>query len=105
MRSAVTVVRALHDGLLHGQVQVGPLAAIPTPTAVQPPGTEGLLTVLNWVTWIVTAACVFGVLVVAGMMAVSHRRGQGSEAVGNLGWVMGGCVLAASASQLVNVLI
>ncbi len=78
---------------------------VPVPTGVQPPGTEGLLTVLNWTSWIVTVACVFGVLVVAGMMAISHRRGQGSEAIGNLGWVMGACVLVASASQLVNVLI
>ncbi len=80
-------------------------ADVPTPSGVQPPGTEGLLTVLNWTSWVVTVACVFGVLIVAAMMAVSHRRGQGSEAVGNLGWVLGACVLAASASQLVNVLI
>lgn len=92
----------------------GPLAAvrdrllaadIPAPTGVQPPGTEGLTTVLSWVAWGVTFLCVIGVFLVAGKMAFSHRRGEGSEAVGQLGWVMGACILGASATSLVNVLI
>ena len=92
----------------------GPLAAvrdrllaadIPAPTGVQPPGTEGLTTVLSWVAWGVTFLCVIGVFLVAGKMAFSHRRGEGSEAVGQLGWVIGACILGASATSLVNVLI
>lgn len=80
-------------------------ADIPAPTGVQPPGTEGLTTVLSWVAWGVTFLCVIGVFLVAGKMAFSHRRGEGSEAVGQLGWVMGACILGASATSLVNVLI
>jgi hypothetical protein len=80
-------------------------ANIPAPTGVQPPGTEGLTTVLSWVAWGVTFLCVVGVFLVAGKMAFSHRRGEGSEAVGQLGWVMGACILGASATSLVNVLI
>lgn len=80
-------------------------ADIPAPTGVQPPGTEGLTTVLSWVAWGVTFLCVVGVFMVAGKMAFSHRRGEGSEAVGQLGWVMGACILGASATSLVNVLI
>ncbi len=80
-------------------------AEIPAPSAVQPPGTEGLTTVLSWVAWGVTFLCVVGVFLVAGKMGVSHRRGEGSEAVGQLGWVMGACILGASATSLVNVLI
>ena len=38
-------------------------------------------------------------------MAFSHRRGEGSEAVGQLGWVMGACVLITAAGPVVNVLI
>jgi hypothetical protein len=53
----------------------------------------------------VTFLCVIGVFLVAGKMAFSHRRGEGSEAVGQLGWVMGACILGASATSLVNVLI
>ncbi len=80
-------------------------ADIPAPSAVQPPGTEGLTTVLSWVAWGVTFLCVVGVFLVAGKMGISHRRGEGSEAVGQLGWVMGACILGASATSLVNVLI
>lgn len=80
-------------------------AGINTPVSVQPPGTAGLLTVVGWVAWIVTLACICGIFAVAGKMAFSHRRGEGSEAVGQLGWVMGACVLIAAAGPIVNVLI
>jgi hypothetical protein len=78
---------------------------IPTPVGVQPPGTQGLTTILSWIAWAVTFLCVVGVFFVAGSMAFAHRRGEGSEAIGKLGWVMGACILGASATSLVNVLI
>lgn len=81
------------------------LAQIPQPTGIQPPGTEGLSTILGWVAWGVTFVCVVGVFLVAGKMAISHRRGEGGESVGQLGWVMGACILGASATSLVNVLV
>ncbi len=81
------------------------LAEISIPSSVQPPGTEGLMTVMGWVSWGVTFLCIIGIFFVAGKMAFSHRRGEGSEAVGQLGWVMGACVLIAAAGPIVNVLI
>ncbi len=78
---------------------------IPTPTGEQPPGTGGLTTVLNWTFWGVTFLCVVGVLMVAGTMAVAHRRGEGGEHLAKLGWVMGACVLGAAGAQLVNKLV
>jgi hypothetical protein len=78
---------------------------ITVPSSVQPPGTQGLLTVLGWGAWIVTLVCIAGIFAVAAKMAFSHRRGEGSEAVGQLGWVMGACVLIAAAGPIVNVLI
>jgi hypothetical protein len=80
-------------------------ADINVPAAVQPPGTAGLLTVLSWGAWIVTLVCIAGIFAVAAKMAVSHRRGEGSEAVGQLGWVMGACVLIAAAGPIVNLLV
>ncbi len=80
-------------------------ADIPTPTGVQPPGTQGLTMVLNWTFWGVTFLCVVGVLMVAGAMAVAHRRGEGGEHLAKLGWVMGACVLGAAGAQLVNTLV
>ena len=81
------------------------LADISPPNSVQPPGTAGLMTVMGWVSWGVTFLCIIGIFFVAGKMAFSHRRGEGSEAVGQLGWVMGACVLIAAAGPIVNVLI
>ena len=80
-------------------------ADINVPAAVQPPGTAGLLTVLSWGAWIVTLICIAGISAVAAKMAISHRRGEGSEAVGQLGWVMGACVLIAAAGPIVNLLV
>ncbi len=81
------------------------MADIPQPTGVQPPGTTGLSMVLNWTFWGVTFLCVVGVLMVAGAMAVAHRRGEGGEHLAKLGWVMGACVLGAAGAQLVNTLV
>ena len=81
------------------------LATITVPPSVQPPGTAGLLTAVGWVAWVVTLACIGGIFFVAGKMAFAHRRGEGSEAVGQLGWVLGACVLVAAAGPLVNALI
>jgi len=78
---------------------------VPNPHGVQPPGTAGLTTVLNWTFWGVTFLCVVGVLMVAGAMAVSHRRGEGGEHLAKLGWVLGACVLGAAGAQLVNILV
>lgn len=81
-------------------------AAAPTPGQVQPPGTQGLSTMLGWGGWLVSFVCVAGILIVAGMMAIKHRRGEGGgEAMGSLGWVLGACVLGSAAGPIANALI
>ena len=97
MSTVLTALSTAKDTLI--------LAGIEVPAPVQPPGTAGLLTVLGWGAWLVTLACIGGIFAVAGKMAFAHRRGEGSEAVGQLGWVMGGCVLIAAAGPVVNVLL
>lgn len=99
------ILTALTSPAVTGVLDVVLAQDIPRPTGVQPPGTEGLTTILGWIAWGVTFLCVVGVFFVAGSMAFAHRRGEGSEAVGKLGWVMGACILGASATSLVNVLI
>jgi hypothetical protein len=88
-------------------VTAGPAwAAAPTPGSVQPPGTEGLTTMLGWGGWLVSFVCVAGILIVAAMMAIKHRRGEGGgEAMGALGWVLGACVLGSAAGPLASALI
>jgi hypothetical protein len=83
-----------------------PAQAAPTPGNVQPPGTQGLTTMLGWGGWLVSFVCVAGILIVAAMMALKHRRGEGGgEAMGALGWVLGACVLGSAAGPLANALI
>ena len=81
-------------------------AAAPTPGQVQPPGTQGLTTMLGWGGWLVSFVCVAGILIVAAMMALKHRRGEGGgEAMGALGWVLGACVLGSAAGPIASALI
>ncbi|MBO8197284.1 hypothetical protein ACFW4X_24205 [Streptomyces smyrnaeus] len=70
-----------------------------------PPGADGLVTVLKWVAWSVTALCVAGIFGVAARMAVDHSRGGGREHVKGLGFVLGACVLVGSASGVVGALV
>ena len=51
------------------------IAEVPNPgTGTAPPGSEGILTILQWVAWIVFALAVVGILVTAGTMMVNNRR-------------------------------
>lgn len=82
------------------------ITEIPDPgTGTAPPGSQGLLTILKWVAWVVFALAVAGVLITAGTMMIQNRRGEGGEHAGRLAWVLGGCILAASAGGLVGALV
>lgn len=75
------------------------------PQITQPPGTDSFSTILGWVMWIVVALCILGVFLVAGRMAVNHRRGEGADHASALGWVLGACVLVGSGAGLVGSLV
>jgi hypothetical protein len=49
--------------------------------------------------------CVFGIIGVAGAMVLQHRRGEASQHMASLGWVLAGCVLLGAASGIVGALI
>ncbi|QOR45473.1 TrbC/VirB2 family protein [Trueperella pecoris] len=70
----------------------------------QPPGTEKVFTVINWVAWVGTALGVLGIIIVGITMLFQNRRGEGGEAAGKLGWVLAGLILISSASAIVGVL-
>ncbi|MFC0097784.1 hypothetical protein ACFFKH_09605 [Micromonospora marina] len=57
---------------------------------------------LGLVAWGGTAAGVLGVLVTGAVMAISHKRGEGSEHMSRLGMVLGGCILVATAGPIVT---
>lgn len=94
-----------HLGWVSDQYQ-SLVAQVPDPGAGEaPPGVgERVLTILRWVAYLASAACVGGVLWTAGRMAIAHRRGDDTN-VAQLGWVLGACVLIGSASGIVGALI
>ena len=81
------------------------IAAAPDPGGgKQPPGTEAIVTLLQWLKWLFTAAAVAGGMVIGGKMVLSHRRGD-DAGVSALGFWLAGCVLAGAAPHLVDALV
>lgn len=58
--------------------------------------------VLGIAGWAGTAAGVAGIIVCGIMMAVSMKRGEGSEHISRLGMVLGGCILVACAGPTIE---
>jgi hypothetical protein len=79
---------------------------IPNPVSKTPPGglDKKILDLLGYLLWGATAACVVGVIFVGARMALAHRGGNDAN-VGQLGWVLLGCILVGTASGIVNALI
>lgn len=80
------------------------LATVIDPGAVQPPGTEGLVSIMSWVKWLALALAVAGLMVGGAMMTVQSRRGEGGEHVGRLGGTLAGVVVISAAAALVGFL-
>jgi hypothetical protein len=93
LAAATATLTAARDGLEVLAIDVTP---------GEPPGFGGVSTILGWVAWFVTGACVLGVLIVAIKLAIAHRRGEGGEAAGQLGWVAFAGLLGAAAGPLVT---
>lgn len=60
---------------------------------------------LGWTRVVVTALCVAGLFMVAGKMALNHRRGEGGEHAAGLAWVAASCLIIGTATQIVGALI
>ena len=73
----------------------------------EPPGGPQLKLLLQWLAWMVTAAAVAGILIVAGRMAIVHHQGddEGGSHFTGLGWVLAACVLIAAASGIVGAIV
>lgn len=93
------MLAAANAFFLNAAVLAGPIDPGP---GEPPPGSDGVVTVVKWVAWVVFALAVIGVLVTAGAMVLNNRRGQGGEHAAALGWTCAGCVLASAASGIVG---
>lgn len=80
--------------------------AVPNPGSGEaPPGSGKLLRIVRWGFWGLTIACILGIGICGGMMALSHNRGNGGEHAQRIGIVLMGCFLVGSASGLVAAVI
>ena len=77
----------------------------PDPAPVQPPGTDGFVTIMGWVKWVALAVCIIGLIVAGAMMAVQSRRGEGGEHVGKIGMALAGVIVISAAATLVGFLV
>lgn len=75
------------------------ISVTPTP----PPGSEKLLTGLGYVAWAVSIACVLGVLILGGKLALSAGSSHGGHGIGKgLGYVLGAMILIGAATAIVG---
>ena len=81
------------------------LGAVPDPTPVQPPGTEGFTAIMGWAKWVALAVCVLGIIAAGAMMAIQSRRGEGGEHVGKIGMALGGVIVISAAASMVGFLV
>ena len=82
-------------------------AGVPNPgQGIAPPGSDKLLTILQWTAWGVFALCVAGVLISAAKLAHSHNQGYGgaNQHTTSLVWTLVATVVAGSAAALVGAL-
>ena len=77
---------------------------VPDPDPVQPPGTEGFITIMGWGKWVALAICILGLIAAGALMAVQSRRGEGGEHVGKIGMALGGVIVISAAGALVGFL-
>src|SRR5690625_1598601 len=80
------------------------VTALPDPDPLQPPGTEGLTSILGWARWVALAVCILGLFAAGALMAVSSRRGEGGEHVGKIGMALAGVIVISAAVALVGFL-
>lgn len=102
-----SILHSLHADAMNfavlAQGDGGAGVSVPDPERKAPPKLANAVdTVLGIVGWAGTAAGVAGVLITGTMMAVSMKRGEGSEHMSRLGMVLGGCVLVATAGPIIT---
>ncbi len=80
------------------------LQQVPNPKPVQPPGTEGFLSIMGWGKWVALAVCILGLMAAGAMMGIQSRRGEGGEHVGKIGMALGGVIVISAAATIVGFL-
>lgn len=80
------------------------LADVPNPSPVQPPGTEGIDTLLGWLMWGGFAVCVGALIAVGILVAISLGRGEGGHVSGKILLPLAGAIIIGAASGVIGLL-
>lgn len=78
---------------------------LPNPVPEQPPGTEGITTLLNWISWIVIVLGVVGFLSSAGYLGVAAFTGREVQGFKGLALSIVVCILAVGAGAIMQVFV
>lgn len=81
------------------------ISALPNPQPEQPPGTDGVVTMLNWGAWAVAICGLAGFLVGAGYLAFASYTGREINGFKGLVIAIIVCVLATAAGTIVGVFV
>ena len=89
--------------VLQSVVDVLAAETVPDPgPATAPPGAAQLLVILSWAKWVGLVACVLGVIIVGGLLAVKNSRGEGFDNFGKLGYALAGAIIISGAVSIVG---
>ena len=66
------------------------------------PNSDGIITVLGWVTWISIALAAMSIILLGALIATRMRNGEGFQAAGRMGIVLGAIFLISGATALVS---
>lgn len=78
---------------------------LPDPQPEQPPGTDGITTVINWVAWIALIAGVVGFLISAASLAVAAFSGRESNSFKGLVLSVVVCILVGAAGGILAIFV
>jgi len=79
--------------------------SLPNPNPEQPPGTEGLTTIINWIAWIALFAGLAGFLASAGYLAFASWSGREMQGVKGLVIAIIVCILVGAAGGIIKIFV
>lgn len=86
--------------LAHVRLSLMEAAGFPNPNAQQPPGVQGLVTLVNYAAWAFTLVCVVAIIIAAGKLAIAHQRGE--QPGTGIVMVLIAAVIGTSAGPILN---
>lgn len=66
------------------------------------PNSDGIITVLGWVTWVAIVTAGISIILLGALIATRMRNGEGFQAAGRVGIVLGAIFLMSGATALVS---